>query len=212
MSRLRTWYGRAFFSFPPPERGEGKRLLNLGCGKKPLEGFVNADYFVAPNLNAWRKRPQWMLDLRYPLNCDNDYWDGIFTEHVLEHVTFRDAKNLLKEIRRTLKKGGVLRIIVPDLQQIVIAYLEHKKTGKIPDAISSIVSNRNSNSAADIVDNLVYDWGHQSIWDSERLISVLKEVGFSQVQEVSFRVGRDARLLQDQKSREPGSLYVEAIR
>ena len=41
-------------------------------------------------------------------------------EHTNEHILYSDNYNLLKELFRTMKPGGVIRIVVPDLDK----YLE----------------------------------------------------------------------------------------
>jgi hypothetical protein len=30
--------------------------------------------------------PEWVMDATKPWKCPDNYWDGIFTEHVLEHL------------------------------------------------------------------------------------------------------------------------------
>ncbi len=55
---------------------------------------------------------------------------GIFTEHFLEHLDYyEEAPGFLRECRRVLAPGGVLRIIVPDGGK----YLEAYSTGSLAD-------------------------------------------------------------------------------
>lgn len=72
--------------------------LNIGCGGNILEGFQNHDLDV---------------DICKPLPWENDSVDFILAEHVFEHVPGPDAFRFLKECRRILKPGGVLRLCVP---------------------------------------------------------------------------------------------------
>ena len=77
---LKSLYGRVFLVKKPKIKEKDKNYLQLGCGLSKLNGWVNADFFVA-NFKFWKKlddKPDWMLDLRFPLNCDNDIWDGVF--------------------------------------------------------------------------------------------------------------------------------------
>jgi hypothetical protein len=53
---------------------------------------------------------------------DNSF-DAVYHSHVLEHFNKIDGENLIKECFRVLKPGGVLRVAVPDLEQIAIKYL-----------------------------------------------------------------------------------------
>ena len=40
---------------------------------------------------------------------------AIYSSHCFEHLLERDLKMILKECNRTLKVGGCLRIVVPDI-------------------------------------------------------------------------------------------------
>ena len=82
-SYIWTWFGmigNIFFSRGAPEVSiqNSKHLLNLGCGSRHLDGWVNADFYRLHNLTWNRKsHPDWMLDLTKPLKCDSDH--SIFT-------------------------------------------------------------------------------------------------------------------------------------
>ena len=85
---LERLLGNTFFKKYPP-RGAGPRLLNLGCGPVLYEGWVNADeYAFKRALRERAFKPDWRLDITQPWKCKNDFWDGIFTQHVLEHVPY----------------------------------------------------------------------------------------------------------------------------
>lgn len=176
-------------------------LLHLGCGSTHFGSWINADFFGG--VKPWKKydyKPDWMLDLRYPLNCDDDLWDGVFTEHTLEHLYPIEVLNLLKELNRTMKPGAWLRITVPDLQQYVNYYCGeevHEKFLQWPTGCEAIRA-------------LTQNYGHLSVWDSNLLSRVLEEAGFTNIQEVSFRQGTDKRLLKDREERAWGTLYMES--
>lgn len=51
--------------------------------------------------------------------------DAVFFSHVLEHIDRQDAPGFLAEIKRVLKPGGIVRIVVPDLEKICRDYLSH---------------------------------------------------------------------------------------
>lgn len=79
--------------------------LNLGCGKKILEGFTNVDIQKGPGIDKsfdFNKFP-------YPIP-DNSY-DYILLDNVLEHLD--DPKMVLHELYRISRKGARIRIIVP---------------------------------------------------------------------------------------------------
>ena len=62
-------------------------------------------------------------DLRQPLPFADGRFDVVYHSHTLEHLEQREGERLLQECRRVLAPGGVLRVVVPDLEQIARAYL-----------------------------------------------------------------------------------------
>lgn len=176
-------------------------LLHLGSGSNKFDGWVNADFYSG--IKFWKKyknRPDWMLDLRYPLNCNDNVWDGVFSEHTLEHLYPNQALSLLKELYRTMREGAWLRISVPDLAKYVDFYCDKQidETFKLwPTGCEAIRS-------------LTQNWIHLSVWDSKLLLRFLQEAGFMNVREVGFREGTDSNLLKDNEDRLWESLYMEA--
>ncbi|OAN48186.1 hypothetical protein A6A04_05410 [Paramagnetospirillum marisnigri] len=205
----RAWFGETFLKdFPPEPPIPGPRYLNIGSGEKPTEGFVNADFYKTRLFAKWRRKdkkfdPNWMVDLRRPLKCGDGHFDGIFTEHVIEHMQPMEALVLLRELHRILKPGGVLRLIVPDADIYVRAYL-----GEVPqDFPFADVQDR-----TDILAQLTQEHGHQSIWNAEIMAKVLAAAGFAQVEKAAFRQGRNPDLLRDNQMYECHSLYMEAVK
>ena len=198
---LKSLYGRVFLVKKPRIKDKEKNYLQLGCGLSKLNGWVNADFFVA-NFKFWKKldnKPDWMLDLRFPLNCDNDIWDGVFTEHTLEHLYPNQTLALLKELNRTMKKNAWLRVTVPDVEKYVRYYQEkegHQEFYRWQTGCEAIHS-------------LTQNYGHKSVWDSELLGHFLQEAGFINIKKVSFKEGTDKALLQDREERKWETLYIE---
>jgi len=198
---IRSLYGRTFYSKNPTLKKDGENLLHLGCGGNKLENWTNADFFK--DLKFWKKsknRPDWMLDLRFPLNCNDHVWDGVFSEHTLEHLYPNQVLNLLKELNRTIKPGAWIRISVPDLSKYISFYCQ-EKVDKTFDKWSM---------GSEAIRSLTQNYGHLSVWDSQLLCRFLQKSGFVNAKEVSFMEGTDKLLLQDSISRQWESLYVEA--
>jgi predicted SAM-dependent methyltransferase len=163
-----------------------------------FDGWVNADFF---RFRLWRQAPSfWALDLRYRLNCDSDYWDGVYCEHAIEHLRPLEAYALFEEVFRTLKPGRWFRIIVPDLAQYIRYYRG--------ESVDERFQQWPLRGAA--VRSISQGWGHASLWDRELLVESLTRVGFAPVRSVEFRKGEDSRLLKDLPERRWESLYVEA--
>jgi predicted SAM-dependent methyltransferase len=198
---LRSLYGRTFLSKKPNLKTNDKNLLNLGCGFTKFDGWVNADFFSG--IRFWKKvcsHPDWMLDLRFPLKCDDNVWDGVFSEHTIEHLYPNQVLSLLKELHRTMKPGAWLRITVPNLEKYIRYY-----NGENVDSEFT-----QWHTGCEAIRTLTQDFGHISLWDSDLLSKFLKISGFENIQEVSFRQGTDKSLLKDKEARQWETLYMEA--
>ena len=102
-----------------------KRKLNIGGGRWYLKHWENIDLYTYPAVFV-----DYKVDLRntqellFPDGCAQ----RIFTSHLLEHLDDECVLNLLKECSRILKKGGYLRISVPDMDKALTAY-RHNDVG-----------------------------------------------------------------------------------
>jgi predicted SAM-dependent methyltransferase len=198
---LRSLLGRWFLKRSVPRLSGNTQLLHLGCGKNKLAGFVNADFFPALRSLIGGGKPDWMLDLRYPLACQDNYWDGIVSEHVLEHLAPYFGLRLLKECRRVLKSNCWIRISVPDLRKYIEYY-----SGAVPCSPDFKIWN----TGAEAIRTLTQNWTHRAVWDAVLLTRVLQEAGFTNIRERKFAEGTDHRLIVDLEHRRWESLYMEA--
>ncbi len=183
--------------------GRDKEYLNVGCGPNPNDDFINMDYFWHPKIDlCW--------DVTKPFPFTSSSFNGIYTEHCLEHVAFSQCRLALKEFHRLLKPGGILRIILPDAGKYLKLYNQSLNGESVsfpysneddPNIYSPIVS----------VNRVFRNYGHQFAYDSEILSVILKDAGFTEVKEVEFMVGKDSTMLIDTESRKGESLYIEAI-
>ena len=77
--------------------------LNLACGKKIKEGFINVDIAAPADM---------IVDLnKYPYPFEDNSVDYILAEHIIEHL--QSPNKFLEEIHRILKDDGVARIETP---------------------------------------------------------------------------------------------------
>jgi predicted SAM-dependent methyltransferase len=93
------------------------KKLNLGCGQCYNPEWVNVD-FIKTGDNVI------VHNLKEGIPFMNNEFDVVYHSHLLEHFTTTDAKFFLKECFRVLKSDGILRIAVPDLEQIVMNYMK----------------------------------------------------------------------------------------
>jgi len=199
---LKSFLGRRFFSKKPSLKSEDN-FLHLGSGSKKINDWINADFYALKfwNWSKYINKPDWMIDLRYPLNCDDNVWDGIFSEHTIEHLYPVHVLQLLKELHRTMKPGSWLRISVPDLDKYIKYY-----QGKTVDEKFE----KNWSTGCEAIRALTQNYIHLSVWDNELMERFLQDAGFINIQQVSFKEGNDSRLLQDGIERKWESLYIES--
>ena len=81
--------------------------LNIGAGDIVIEGFTPID----------RKLGQ----EAYPLAYEDESVDEIRASHVLEHFGWAEIEPAMRDWVRTLKKGGKIRIAVPDFDKCIRA-------------------------------------------------------------------------------------------
>src|SRR5438046_457333 len=90
--------------------------LNLGCGQRFHLAWTNLD--LSPTDLAVRQ-----YDVSHALPFDDGTFDAVYHSHVLEHLRRDRALPFVRECRRVLRPGGVLRLAIPNLEAIARLYL-----------------------------------------------------------------------------------------
>jgi SAM-dependent methyltransferase len=94
----------------------GIRRLNWGCGPAPPTGWINADRLSAPGIELTG-------DIRDGLALPDDSIDYAVSIHGLQDLPFLDVVPALRELWRVLRPEGVLRVVLPDLERSIEAWL-----------------------------------------------------------------------------------------
>lgn len=210
---LRSWLGRTF-SGSLQLKSQGPHLINLGCGRYILPGYINIDFFFEPGID-------WGADLRYPLRIADNTIDGILCEHTMEHLTYAQNELLFKECLRILKPGSTLRIIVPDVSLFADAYAA--KNQQWFDGYERIMltesddpkrAARKFTTPMQAISFVTQEYLHVACWDFDTMKYFLAKSGFAEITKVKHQEGRQANILgdTDEAGRKYVSLYVEAIK
>tara|TARA_Y100000310_G_scaffold253083_1_gene259870 strand:- start:38 stop:649 length:612 start_codon:yes stop_codon:yes gene_type:complete len=140
-------------------------LVNVGCGEKPFNGFVNVDNRKVEGIEF----PE--TDAR-DLSCLKDgSVDYIYACHVLEHLPRTDTFRTLVEWNRVLKVGGYVRISVPDWDATVRYYNE---TGDLENVLNWIYGGRENEE--------LNEFTHRRIFNLANMRSLLYEAGFKRIE------------------------------
>ena len=78
------------------------RKLQIGCGGKALDGWLNTDLYSDDTVS--------FLDARHRFPFDGESFDYVFCEHMIEHLEYREAVAMLIECFRILKPRGRIRV------------------------------------------------------------------------------------------------------
>ncbi|MBD0690245.1 class I SAM-dependent methyltransferase [Streptomyces sp. CBMA123] len=157
------------------------------------------------------------LDIARPLPFADASVDWVYAEHLIEHVTLPVAVGWLREARRILRPGGVLRLTTPDLARYLVGYAtgdgflaKHRRRlttlGFGPPMPAR---------PAFLVNQIFRHYGHQWIYDLDELRHVLTRAGFGpeQIRHCAYRQGLRSDVADlDTAFRTDETVYVEADR
>jgi predicted SAM-dependent methyltransferase len=175
--------------------------LNIGCGSRPMPGWVNIDAARGEKIDV-------VWDLRRGLPFPDQSCTAIFGEHVIEHIPKDGAELLLRECLRVLQPGGVVRLSTPDAGKFLRAYVND------PAFLSDPRFADPADTPMDRVNMMMREFG-QHLWcyDIESISLLLKNAGFGSTVAQTFGVSSHPRMHGiDLPEREFESLYVEGIK
>lgn len=181
--------------------------VNVASGPFGEKDWINIDMFRHSNI-------AFTFDCRKKLPFRNSSVVRIRAEHVVEHFDVKEeAPRFLQECRRVLKPEGVLRIVVPDIEKFVKAYLanENQEWKNIGWDIDNLPADMPT---PVYVLNHVFrqDGEHKFGYDFEALKQIVMENGFSKVIRQEWGKSVDEKLCADLENHRPYSLYVDCVK
>jgi hypothetical protein len=114
---------------------------------------------------------------------------------MLEHLCVEDASVFLKECRRILRPGGIVRIVVPDLEAITRRYIHELDSARLGDPDASI---RRDWMVHELIDQLTrhQSGGEITKWWSKHPVPqkdfIISRVGAEAQQSMSYLQRRSA--------------------
>ena len=153
------------------------RKLHIGCGDHLLDGWLNVDLFPESPIVLH-------LDATEPFPFGNEEFDFVFSEHMIEHVSYAQGAHMLSECYRIMRNNGKIRISTPDLAFLIALYKEGKSDLQkeyMKWATDQFIGSAPSCADTFVINNFVRDWGHQFIYDEKTMAAALKKAQFSRV-------------------------------
>jgi len=166
------------------------RKLHLGCGWNLLPDWLNMDYIP-------EHRRALYLDARRPFFFSDETFDYIFSEHMIEHMSYRQGLNMLAECHRILKRGGKIRISTPDLAFLIKLYRVDKSSLQreyTAWANRTFVKDASEDNEVFVINNFMRDWGHVFIYDENTLRTAMSKAGFTDITKYNLRRSKDDAL------------------
>lgn len=196
--------------------------VNLGSGLAVAPGWINVDAslnalaskcpsFVLSRLYDWSESRRWYSRSEYisilknhrfvhhrleeGVPFENESVDFIYSSHVLEHLFRDEAEGILRDAFRVLKKGGLIRIAVPDVEYAFRLFRQGAKEQALEYFFSL--------SRAGHLNH------HHYMYDFDLLKMFLEKSGFVRIERRKFREGEvpDVDILDN---RPEETLFVEA--
>jgi predicted SAM-dependent methyltransferase len=175
--------------------------VNIGCGKEPFKGWTNLD--LDPE-----SRADILWDVTDGLPFATDSCALIYCEHFLEHLQIEEGVHFLVECHRSLQKGGVVRIGMPSVQEIVRHYHENDWARQpwLEKYGFTWIKTR-----AEYINLCFREWGHRWLYDVEELQRRLREAGFTQIENVAWGESPNDEL-RNRETRNETMLICEATK
>lgn len=150
------------------------RKLQIGAGPNRLDGWLCSD--IDPQLEG-----AVYLDARERFPFEDGVFDYVYSEHMIEHLAWRDGLAMLGECRRILKPGGTLRVATPDLKVLAGLYAgagDDIRTRYVRWVADTFLGGARFRKPGFVVNNAFRRWGHQFLYDAEVLLQSMSEAGF----------------------------------
>lgn len=208
--------------------------VNVGCGQSPTKGWKNFDNSLSLKLSKIPLLPFFLrkigfLDkaqyefIKFARKNSIEYGDAVkglplssgsvdvlYTSHMIEHLDRNEVLVFLKEAKRVICAGGVIRVAVPDINKQIQEYIELGDADAFISA-THLTQPRPRTIVQRLKILLVGTRHHQWMYDGKSLSRLLVDQGF--IDPVILSKGEstidDPQDL-DLRERDSESVYVEA--
>lgn len=172
------------------------KKYNLGCGPKIYQKFLNVGYWhqleperIYKDLNGTNNTFMLNHDLRLGIPAGDNSLDLVYHSHMLEHLSYIEGIKFIQECYRVLRPGALMRVLVPDLELWINAYVsnnnfffeQYRNYGGIEKELYV--------SKAAVFMGMLHNHEHKCGYDFESLSWVLNHVGFVDIRKTLYALG-----------------------
>ena len=188
--------------------------MNINIGGTKSWGKVDLKYRAHWEVMDIAGKPLIRYDINSnkPFPMSNDSVDNYYSSMTLEHINPQILPYFLKELYRTLKPKGKVRIVVPDIKIALRRYKQGEVSGGVykppyyPDTPLGLLmacfytpakGGRN---------------GHCTVFDWETLVCVFAKAGFKQIERKIYQQGSEVFKGLDFERYEHHGIFMEAVK
>jgi len=156
------------------------RRLQLGAGDHPHADWLNTD------LHDYGRGDELVyLDVRKRFPLPDASFDVVYSEHMIEHLTYAEGQRCLQECLRVLRPGGRIRIATPSLQRLAALYDGGETADRyVHWAVRTLQPEVDAPLPGVVINNFFRSWGHRFVYDPQTLRHALGAAGFVGIEEV----------------------------
>lgn len=184
--------------------------VQYGCGHSAPKEWVNFDisptlriqkipvvgYLMKKQLNTIFPENVKYGDIIKGLPIPDNSCDGLYCSHTLEHMALQDFRIALKNSYKILKKGGIFRCVVPDLESIAKKYLRSLENGNNSASIKFVSETilgieTRPKGVKELIKSFYGNAHHLWMWDHKSLTEELKNAGFIEIRNCVYNDSSD---------------------
>jgi UDP-glucose 4-epimerase len=183
---------------------KNSKYVNIGCGAYPIQGWINYDfnkfiYFAKINMIRLLLKQFYFIPDDYKIFMDQvikydicfanagEYIpekdcsiDVLYSSHMLEHLDQSETDIFMKESKRVLVSGGVIRIIVPDFDILINDYSVNNNPQNFVD--NSCLVGEKPKTLIKKLQYLIQGHGwHYCMYNKKTLIALFKKYDFNEI-------------------------------
>ena len=165
------------------------KKFHLGCGTIFIPSYLNIGWWphlgegkLYANPNGVEGSVLYNHDLVQGIPAADNSLEVVYHSHLLEHLTNVEGIEFTKACYRVLQPGGILRILVPDLELWSRNYISNNQfffDEYLRDGLANDKELYPTNGA--IFMGMLHNHGHKMGYDFETLKRILEKTGFERI-------------------------------